>query len=208
MQAFTDYTTALVQNERLDLALSESTWLHEMKFPSTRVTFYKIVTLLGISADGEFLSQSTRADNEPGLNSLTGFNITSFTIKVAPEADGTNMVGQVVIPNPTIATIEMGNVTFNNYVDGTLIGTSLLTDLVLRPGDNSVPMRSVISQPLVLTALTTPYRNGIIPIDVVGNSSVYEGKNLIYFEKALQGNTQRIELDVGKALVAIGLNVP
>ena len=43
----------------------------------------------------------------PGLNKLTGFNVTNFTIELNPEPDGTNMVGTVYIPNPTVMTISM-----------------------------------------------------------------------------------------------------
>lgn len=42
-----------------------------------------------------------------GLNKLKGFNITEFSIKLTPEPDGTNMVGTVYIPNPTVMTISM-----------------------------------------------------------------------------------------------------
>ena len=42
-----------------------------------------------------------------GFNKLAGFAIPFFTIKLAPDPDGTNMVGEVYIPNPTVMTIAM-----------------------------------------------------------------------------------------------------
>ena len=42
-----------------------------------------------------------------GLNHLNGFNVSDFDIKLRAEPDGTNMLGTVVIPNPTVMTIEM-----------------------------------------------------------------------------------------------------
>lgn len=113
------------------------------------------------------------------------------------------MVGTIYIPNPSVMTITMGNVTFNNYVDGDFIGTSTLSDLVLRPGNNTLPMRSKVNQTLVIGKVTAKYTDGLLPVDIVGNSSVYEGQHLEYFEKALQSNRQHIVLDVGAALAAV-----
>jgi len=67
-------------------------------------------------------------------------------------------------------------------------------------------MRSTVNQTLVLTQIVTTYKNGMLPIDIVGNSSVYEGQHLTYFEKALGSVTQHITLDVGSALKKVGLD--
>lgn len=139
-----------------------------------------------------------------GFNGLPGFNVTFFSIKLTPEPDGANMIGTVYIPNPTVLTLTMGNVTFNNYVDNEFIGTSSLSDLVLTPGNNTVPMRSIVNQTLVIERVTGTYKDGLLPIDIVCNSSVYNGQHLEYFEKALQSNRQHIVLNVGAALAALG----
>lgn len=114
------------------------------------------------------------------------------------------MIGTVLIPNPSVLTITMGNVTFNNYVDNEFIGTSLLSDLVLKPGDNTVPMRSTVNQTIVIAKVAGTYKDGILPVDIVGNSSVYNGQHLEYFEKALQSNKQHIKLNVAAALAGAG----
>ncbi|KAL8708471.1 MAG: hypothetical protein Q9220_006628 [cf. Caloplaca sp. 1 TL-2023] len=139
-----------------------------------------------------------------GLNGLAGFNVTSFTIKLTPDPDGTNMEGTVYIPNPSVMTISMGNVTFNNYVDNVFIGISSLSDLVLKPGNNTVPMRSTVNQTFVIEKVVGTYKDGMLPVDIVGNSSVYDGQHLGYFEKALSSNRQHIILNVGAALAAAG----
>lgn len=41
-----------------------------------------------------------------GLNNFNGFNVTSFEIKLEAESDGTNMIGTVYIPNPSVMTIS------------------------------------------------------------------------------------------------------
>ncbi|KAL8811072.1 MAG: hypothetical protein Q9223_007611 [Gallowayella weberi] len=185
MPAFIDYNTQLLTRDSVDLVVKGRTQLHEMRFPVTKVDFHKTI-------------------NMKGLNGLAGFNVTSFSIKLTPEPDGANMVGEVLIPNPSVLTLSMGNVTFSNYIDGTFIGTSSLTNLVIKPGDNTVPMRSTVNQTFVIEQVLGKYKDGLLPVDIVGNSSVYQGEHLPYFEKALQANRQRIVLNVGAALKEIG----
>ncbi|KAL8689252.1 MAG: hypothetical protein Q9218_005035 [Villophora microphyllina] len=185
MNAFVDYSTQLLTKDSVDLVVKGRTKLHEMRLPTTTVDYHKTVTMRG-------------------LNGLAGFNVTSFTIKLIPEPDGANMIGTVSIPNPSPITMTMGNVTFNNYVDNEFIGTSLLSDLILKPGDNTVPMRSTVNQTIVIAKVTGTYEDGMLPVDIVGNSSVYNGQHLEYFEKALQSNKQHIILNVGAALAALG----
>jgi hypothetical protein len=40
------------------------------------------------------------------------------------------------------------------------------------------------------------YKNGIIPVDIVGNSSVYNGQELPYFTRALASNKLRVDLNI------------
>ena len=106
-------------------------------------------------------------------------------------------------------TLTMGNVTFNTYIHATktLIGNSTLSNLVLKPGNNTVPMKAIVDQALVITQLATNFKDGILPVDIVGQSVVFGGEHLPYFEKALAGNTQSIRLDVGSALARTGVNI-
>lgn len=87
----------------------------------------------------------------------------------------------------------------NLFVEGDSVGTSLLPNLVLRPGDNTVDMRSTTNQSLILAALPK-FLDGMVPIDIVGNSSIYRGEHLTYYEEALKSNTVSIKLNIRGAL--------
>jgi hypothetical protein len=104
--------------------------------------------------------------------------------------------------------VLQGNVTFNTYVQGDYIGNTTVSDLVLVPGNNTVPMRAIINQIAVIRKVASAFPDGMLPIDIVGNSSVYNGRHLPYFEKALAANTKSITLNVGEKLEAIGLEIP
>ncbi len=67
-------------------------------------------------------------------------------------------------------------------------------------------MRSIVNQTLVLEEIVSDPKNTLLPVDIVGNSSVYNGLHLSYFEKALQSVSLSVTLDVGKALAAAGIS--
>ena len=201
--AFTEFNKVLLANETVKLWVKGKPKLHEGKLPTQNVDFNDVVHM-------------------KGFNGLQGFNLTSFNILLDAEPDGTNMIGEALIPNPTVLTISMvcffsclspgtkfrapylhctiqGNVTFQNFVDTTLLGVSHMKDLTLRPGNNTYPMRSVINQTLVATKLLN-YTDGILPVTVIGNGSVYHGQRLSYFEDALASQPLTLHLNVAAAL--------
>ena len=116
------------------------------------------------------------------------------------------MLGKVTIPNPSVITIHMGDLTLNLLVDGEPIGTSLLPDFVLRPGTREYDMRSTVQTLTVADIIQRNYQDGILPLEIVGNSSVVDGENIPYFEAAIQSNVIRIDLNVGPALAEAGLD--
>lgn len=143
-----------------------------------------------------------------GLNGLKGFEVKKFNILLKAESDGSNMLGQIYIPNPSVLTVEMGNVTMDLSVGGTAIGQTLIPNLTLKPGDNTLDMRSTTDQAAVLKLIGSTYKDGILPVEIKGNSSINSaGEHLEYFEAAIQGNVLQTKLDVGAALGAIGINI-
>jgi hypothetical protein len=117
------------------------------------------------------------------------------------------MIGTVYIPNPSVMLLDLGNVTMNLLIDGTSIGYALLPDLVLKPGNNTVPMQAHVDSLKVVQAISTKYKTGVVPLDIVGNSSVRNGVGLTYYEEAIKSNTVRVDLNAGPALMAVGINL-
>ena len=189
LAAFTAYNIAVLNQESVQINVNGSTTLHEMKFPDAKVAYNTTTTM-------------------KGFNKFSGFNVSSIKAIIPPDADGTNMVGEVYFPNPSVLTLHMGNVTFGNFLPATpysspyFLGNSTLENLVLVPGNNTIPMRSVINQTVLLDAIGLVYKDGILPVDIVGATSVYNGQHLPYFEAALQSLTQHVKLDAGAALKA------
>ncbi|KAJ6016293.1 hypothetical protein N7540_010884 [Penicillium herquei] len=142
-----------------------------------------------------------------GLNYLEGFEVTGFNI-LTTEEDGKNVNGSVLIPNPSVVTLHMGNVTLNLDVDGTVLGYIYLEDLVLAPGNNTVPMTATVDEVSIIEMLSsndTTFADGVVPFNLIGNSSVYDGVVLPYFTVALQALNLTTSLNVTEALVEAGL---
>jgi hypothetical protein len=117
------------------------------------------------------------------------------------------MIGTVYIPNPSVMTLDLGNVTMNLAIDATPIGYALLPNLVLKPGNNTVPMQARVQPLVVLDLVQRKYKNAVVPLEVVGNSSVRDGVSLTYYADAIRSNTVKVDLNVGPALASLGVNV-
>lgn len=143
-----------------------------------------------------------------GLNKLSGLNISDVRILSGDTLlqDGSNLVANVSIPNPSVMTLDLGNVTLNLFVDGKEIGYVLVPDLYLKPGNNTFPLQSHVNQLTILSLITSQYKNAVLPLQIIGNSSIRNGEHLTYYEDAIKSNTINLDLNVGPALAAIGIN--
>lgn len=95
----------------------------------------------------------------------------------------------------------MGNVTMDLSVGGTYIGYSLIPDMNLVPGDNSFAMRSYVNTTLVLGLVSSQYQNYVLPLDIIGNSSINSaGERIPWLEAAIKANTIRYDFNLTSAL--------
>lgn len=208
LERFTEYTKTVMASEEFDVYMDGKTEIHLSGLQPIDVDYNKKIRMKG----NILLIYVVKlvSDSSLGLNHLKGLKI--FDIKILSGAkeilpDGSNMIGNVSIPNPSVMTLELGNVTMNLSVDGEAIGTSLLPDMVLKPGENILPMQSTVKQLTVVRIIKQKYHNGIIPLEIKGNSSIYNGEHLSYYEEAIRNNLIKLDLDVGPALEAIGIEL-
>lgn len=207
LDAFIAYNKLVMASDSFDVYMTGKPKLKLSGLPKMSVDYNKKVTMKG----KRHHPHSNRKPNASvGLNHLKGLNITDLEILAGdrkPLPDGSNMIGRVIIPNPSVMTLDLGNVTMNLQVNGTDIGTSLLPNLVLHPGTNNVSMQSNVKLITVSALIAKSYPNKIIPLDISGNSSINaQGEHLTYFEEAIKSNTVKVDLNVGPAMAAIGLD--
>ena len=109
MDQFSKYANLVLTSKEYRLAIRGRPLLRQPGFAGTYVDFNQVLTLKGSSPSS---APSWRGDSvltgfSAGLNNLQGFNVTQAQILIVPEADGSNMVGKTMIPNPTTSTIAL-----------------------------------------------------------------------------------------------------
>ncbi|PYH99991.1 hypothetical protein BO71DRAFT_312932 [Aspergillus ellipticus CBS 707.79] len=177
--AFTEFCKAVIQSEEFEMNVYGKPTLKEGALPSTDVTYNKTAKV-------------------KGLNKLSGFDLVDLSIGTGG-SDGTNAKGTVYLPNPSVITIPAGNLTLDLSVNKTAIGQVFINNLIIHPGNNTVPMTANISE-LTVAGMLSSYPGFIIPVDITGNSSVYNGQVLPYITDALASLTLTTQLNVSKAL--------
>ena len=204
---YTKYVATTLGTEEYSIVLKGKGGLKQGGLPNTNVNYNKEIKMKGASTPLLFVCtiHSPSMYLQIGLNSLKGFNVTEFNILTTPQDDGSNANGTLVIPNPTAMTVQLGTVTLSMSVDGTPVGDATINDMILAPGDNTMEMRAVTNQTAVLGFIFNQYKDGILPIDVVGNTTTFNGQPIPYYQIPLQHNVLRLDLDVIDALERAGL---
>ncbi|GCB26685.1 hypothetical protein AAWM_09570 [Aspergillus awamori] len=177
--AFAEFCKAAIMNEKFPLNVYGKPQLKEGSLPKTTVTYNKTAMVTG-------------------LNKLSGFDLVDMSIGTN-NTDGTNAKGTVYIPNPSDISIAVGNLTLNLEVNNTAIGQAFIYDLTIGPGNNTVPMTANVST-LTVAGMLSSYPDYMLPIDITGNSSIYNNQPLLYIEEALASLKLQVQLNVTQAL--------
>merc|ERR1712169_69479 len=130
-----------------------------------------------------------------GLNLFRGTEVIEETARLELEDDdeGKNFYGEADIPNPSHFTLDIGNVSFTNFVDDQEVGTLYIDNLFLVPGNNRVNISAHMEQ------------TRIIPFHLQGENVTNHGEDLGYFAAGLGSNNQTVEIDI-KTIVQNNLN--
>lgn len=122
----------------------------------------------------------------------------SFYLLNETLADGVNAWGNVSIPNPSVMTLELGDIEMGFTVNGTNIGNATMPNVTLTPGDNHVFMQATVYE-LVVVGLVVggaASSNGTLEVAVHGNRTIYDGTVVPYYSDALQQTNLTVSLNV------------
>jgi len=123
-----------------------------------------------------------------GLNGLKGIELFNATILDEPLEDGTNMMVQGMIPNPSSFILQVGDLTVDVSVSIQKLGYAVIKDLTLYPGENHVQINQYVDSQLLnrskaLIELTIQQPN--TKILLTANSTIYNGEHITWLEKPL-----------------------
>jgi hypothetical protein len=174
----TDYATALITQEEVSTALTGKTKLHEGKLPVVNINFNSTSTY-------------------KGMNGLKGFNVTGVIINSTATPGEPNLKGFAYIPNPSVITVALGNVTLTMSTAKGVVGNATINDMTLVPGNNTLPMSGIIDQTLIAASLNS---SGFVTLSIAGQSAIYNGQHLTYYEKPLMTNVLSLDMNVLQVL--------
>ncbi|KAF3913351.1 hypothetical protein ABW20_dc0105147 [Dactylellina cionopaga] len=122
-----------------------------------------------------------------GLNGLKGILLTNPQILETPMADGTNMVTDGMIPNPSSFTLQVGDLTVDISAGPLKLGWSVVKNLTLHPGNNNVKIYNhidplLVDTPIFMASVKAKNTN----ITLTANSTVYNGEHIDWLEKPLR----------------------
>ncbi|KAF7560729.1 hypothetical protein G7046_g3417 [Stylonectria norvegica] len=134
-----------------------------------------------------------------GLNNFNGTEVTEGHISLEEDSNGHNFNGTANIPNASHFTLDIGNVSFINFVGDEKVGSLYIDNLLLVPGDNPVKISAFMDQVEILAiAAKRPYcETGIVPFKLLGDNVTNHNNNLTYFAAALASLNQTVSIDIG-----------
>lgn len=144
-----------------------------------------------------------------GLRKLEGVRIDTIKLILPPESDGTNIVGNFTLPNRSILTMDLGNITLDILAGDKeiLLGTATIFDVVLPPGNHTMPFRGQLYVPTlvenfggVLSSQGDALASGKLTLGVRGNRTEVDGQRISYLEHVLNNMLLMTDVPVAQLL--------
>lgn len=95
-----------------------------------------------------------------------------------------------------------GNATFQSFADGEAVGDLAITNLILRPGANVIPVTAHINQKTILKIVKRPAycQNGIIPFQLKANKVENQGEEIPWLVSSLGTANQTVNVNIGAVI--------
>lgn len=116
-----------------------------------------------------------------GFNHLSGMVITNYSLDIKDTTY--NVRGDVLIPNPTVVTLQMGDVSLLISLSGTKIGTGVIPDLLLTPGNHTYPFKALFDQSQLLPMAVATGKG--TPLEIGSEGASIKGVKIAWLSKPL-----------------------
>lgn len=87
------------------------------------------------------------------MNQFSGLSISDAALLIPAKSDGTNLIGNITLPNPTVLTLNVGTLNLDILSGSLPIANVTLTGVTLRPGDNTYPLNGILDLKKVIENL-------------------------------------------------------
>ncbi|PLB53419.1 hypothetical protein P170DRAFT_445175 [Aspergillus steynii IBT 23096] len=138
------------------------------------------------------------------LNSFEGFAIKDTQLLLPARDDGTNLLANATLPNPSVLTLEIGTTTLDVKSGDLVIGNATLDNLILRPGNHSTPVHGMLDLRILIKNLRSvlatqleSIRDGYLTLDTVGKTVFYDGTEVPYYTNVMKKLTMTAQVPLG-----------
>lgn len=128
----------------------------------------------------------------PVLNQFKGFSISDSGLIPARE-DGTNLIGNASLPNPSVLTLDIGTIVLDVKSGDLVIGNATLKDITIKPGDNVFPLTGILDIHTmvanlreVLASQAKAIATGNLALDTVTRSVTWNGELVPYYTDVMK----------------------
>lgn len=126
------------------------------------------------------------------------------TLLLPARSDGTNLIGNITLPNPTVLHFEVGTLNLDIRSGDILIGNVSIEGVTLVPGDNKYPLTGVIDLKTIISNLggvlkaeASALETGNLSLQATTSSVVWNGTVVKYYTDVLRQLT--LTADIGLA---------
>jgi hypothetical protein len=128
------------------------------------------------------------------LNKFDGFSIADSTLILPAQDDGTNLIANLTLPNPTALSFEVGTITLDLKSGDTdlIIGNATVDNVTLRPGNNTFPLKGILDLKTIISNLTevissqsSSLMNGKLALTAMTRTIVSNGTLIPYYTNVL-----------------------
>ncbi|KAL7275578.1 hypothetical protein RUND412_001476 [Rhizina undulata] len=176
--SFGEFATTLLASAVLRVAIRGRTELHLAAFKAG-VDYNEVITM-------------------NGFNGLSGMEITNYSLLTTAQSgsDNANLAGKVLIPNPSVVTIEMGDVHINFALNGTQLGNGTIPSLLIQPGNHTYDFRATLA-PTSLIRLASAITSGDpVELQVKGNGTTFDGVDIPWLSAPLSALAVTVPVEV------------
>ncbi|KAL3492252.1 hypothetical protein BJX62DRAFT_203499 [Aspergillus germanicus] len=141
------------------------------------------------------------------LNSFAGFSIDDPKLLLSPREDGVNLIANATLPNPSVMTLQIGTTLLDLKSGEYLLGNATIDDLMLYPGNHSVPVEGIIDLDYLIDNLGDILKTqgdalsrGFLRLDAVGRNVTFDGVEIPYYAEAMRKLTLTADVSLGSLI--------
>lgn len=127
------------------------------------------------------------------LDSFKEFALSDSRLVLPPMDDGTNLVGNASLPNPSVLTLDIGTLVLDIKSGDLVLGNATVEDVTLYPGDNKFPVKAQLDLKTAFSHLKDLLKeqgpsimsNGSLSLTTITRTVTWKGTRVPYYTKVM-----------------------